>query len=104
MSSSKLAAVYSFMRFFPRQVADFYPATGILKGLYGISLQLFGTMTLAPLFRLIGSHPALLPNYLVSITGAHYGYWEFDMSVSPVDFRNNIARDNQCTDQTREIH
>jgi hypothetical protein len=86
MSASKLAAVFAFMRFFPRQVADFYPATGILNGLYGISLQLFGTMTLAPIFRLVGSHPALLPNYLVSITGAHYGYWEFDMSVSPVIF------------------
>jgi hypothetical protein len=84
MSASKLAAVFAFMRFFPRQVADFYPATGILKGLYGISLQLFGTMTLAPLFRLIGSHPALLPDYMVSITGAHYGYWEFDMSMSPM--------------------
>ena len=84
MSASKLAAVFAFMRFFPRQIADSYPTTGILQGLFGIGLQLAGTMTLAPLLNLIGSTPALLPNYLISVTGAHYGFWEFDMSLSPI--------------------
>ena len=86
MSASKLAAVFAFMRFFPRQVADYYPTTGFLKGLFGIALQLFGTMNLAPLLKLAGSHPALLPNYMIAVTGAQYGYWEFDMSMSPVVF------------------
>jgi hypothetical protein len=86
MSASKLAAVFAFMRFFPRPMADYYPNTGILKGLFGIALQLFGTMNLTPLLKLVGSQPALLPNFMVSVTGAWYGYWEFDMSMSPVVF------------------
>ncbi len=86
MSASKLAAVFAFMRFFPRQVADNYPTTAALKGLLGIIFQLLGTMNLAPLFKLIGSDPALLQNLMNSVTGAPYGYWEFDMSVSPVVF------------------
>jgi len=86
MSASKVAAVFAFMRFFPRQITDYYPNTGILKGLFGIALQLFGTMNLAPLLKLIGSHLTLLPNYMISVTGAQYGYWEFDMSMSPVVF------------------
>ena len=86
MSASKLTAVFAFMRFFPRQMADTYPATGFLKGLFGIALQLFGTMNLAPLLKLAGSHPSLLPNYMISVTGAQYGYWEFDMSMSPAVF------------------
>jgi len=86
MSASKLAAVFAFMRLFPRQMADYYPTTGFLKGLFGIALQLFGTMNLAPLLKLVGSHPALLPNYMISVTGAQYGYWEFDMSMSPIVF------------------
>lgn len=86
MSASKLAAVFAFMRLFPRQVADYYPTTSILKEIFGIALQLFGTMNLAPLLKLIGSHPGLLPNYMISVTGALYGYWEFDMSMSPIVF------------------
>ena len=85
LSASKLAAVFAFMRFFPRQIADNYH-TGMLKGLFGILLQLLGTMNLAPLLKLAGSHPSLLPNYMISITGAMYGYWEFDMSMSPIVF------------------
>jgi len=86
MSASKVAAVFAFMRFFPRQLEDYYPGTSILRGLFGIVLQLLGTMNLAPLLKLVGSDPGLLPNYMVSVTGAPYGYWEFDMSMSPVVF------------------
>jgi hypothetical protein len=86
ISASKLAAVYGFMRFFPRQMADSYPTTGILKGLLGVGFQLLGTMNLAPLLRLVGLDPALLQNFMISITGAQYGYWEFDMSMSPIVF------------------
>jgi len=83
-SASKVAAVFAFMRLFPRLFADSYPATGLLKGLLGIALQLLGTMNLAPLFKLIGPDPVLLLNAMRLATGAHYGYWEFDMSLSPI--------------------
>jgi hypothetical protein len=90
MSASKLSAVYSFMRFFPRQIADTY-SVNLFTGIFGIALQLLGTMNLVPLFSIAKMDPNLLPNYLVSATGAHYGYWEFDMSMSPVVFGILIA-------------
>jgi hypothetical protein len=83
MSASKLAAVFAFMSFFPRQIADYYPNINILKGLSGIILQLLGTMNLAPLLKLVGKDPSLLGG-MASITGANYGFWEFDMSLSPI--------------------
>ena len=86
ISASKLAAVYAFMRFFPRQIADHYQTSGILAGLIGIVLQLLGTMNLTPLFWAARLDPNLLGGYLISATGAFYGYWEFDMSMSPVVF------------------
>jgi hypothetical protein len=86
LSASKLAAVYAFMRFFPRQIADHYQTSGILAGLFGIVLQLLGTMNLTPLFWAARLDPNLLGGYLISATGAFYGYWEFDMSMSPVVF------------------
>jgi hypothetical protein len=85
-SASKLAAVFAFMRYFPRQIADSYPSVGYLQGLLGILFQFLGTMNLAPLYKLIGIDPALLQNLMISVTGAQYGYWEFDMSLSPVVF------------------
>jgi hypothetical protein len=86
ISASKLAAVYAFMRFFPRQVADTYPTVGIPQGLVGVFLQLLGMMNLLPLVWLLRMNPEILPNMMVRITGAFYGYWEFDMSLSPVVF------------------
>ncbi len=85
LSASKLAAVYSFMRYFPRLVSDSYQTT-IWSGLLGIVMQLLGTMTIAPLVQIMGGHAGLLDLYMYKITGAHYGYWEFDMSLSPVVF------------------
>lgn len=90
LSLSKLSAVFSFMRFFPRQIADYYPTT-MLKGLLGIVMQLLGTMNLTPLIKLIGHHTDSLLAYMVSISEAYYGYWEFDMSMSPVVFGIIIA-------------
>ncbi|MGA7195217.1 MAG: hypothetical protein WBW94_16490 [Anaerolineales bacterium] len=85
ISASKLAAIYSFMRFFPRTLADYYPTT-IPLGIFGLMLQLLGTMNLAPLFQMIGLNPNSIPNYILSATRADYGYWEMDMSLSPVVF------------------
>ena len=90
ISASKLAAVYSYMRFFPRLIAD-NPVASIWRGLLGILLQLLGTMNLLPLFWLAHLKPILLQNMLESISGTGYanfvfGYWEFDMSLTPLVF------------------
>ncbi len=85
MSGSKLGAIYSYMRFFPRQMADHYSVTAA-SGLKGIIEQLLGTMSLAPLLKIVGLHPSDLREYLIQSTGANYGYWEFDMALSPMVF------------------
>ena len=84
ISASKLAAVFAFMRFFPRQMEDQYPTSGLFLALMGIVLQLLGTMNLVPLAWISGLNPNLLPANMTGVTGALYGYWEFDMSLSPV--------------------
>jgi hypothetical protein len=85
MSASKLAAVYSFMRFFPRELADHYSG-GFRSGLSGLALQLLGTMNLVPVWRLVGANPNGLLDYLRIMTRSQWGYWELDMSMSPVIF------------------
>jgi hypothetical protein len=84
LSVAKLSAVYSFMRFFPRQLADDYSSTNFFKGLLGIGLQLLGTMNLIPFLSLARIDQKILPIFFKWITGANYGYWEFDMSLSPI--------------------
>ncbi len=85
ISLSKLAAVYSFMRFFPRTIADHYD-THFLTGIVGIFLQLLGTMNILPLLLLSGSNPDTLSNFIYGMTRADYGFWEVDMSVTPIVF------------------
>lgn len=94
LSASKLSAVYSFMRFFPRLLADVYSVNS-LSGIFGIALQLLGTMNLVPLFAIGRLDPNMLPFYLIRATGATYGYWEFDISMSPVVFGIILAGMNQ---------
>lgn len=102
MSGSKLAAIYSYMRFFPRQIADSYQTT-IMKGLFGIALQLLGPMNLTPLIKLIGQNTNSLLAYTASMSGAYwYGYWEYDMSMSPVVFVIIIAGFYQFIRKPRE--
>jgi hypothetical protein len=85
LSASKLAAIYAFMQFFPRKFSTEYDTTFLL-GLMGIFLQLLGTMNLVPLAWIAGLDPANLPANMTGVSHALYGYWEFDMSVSPVVF------------------
>jgi len=86
ISASKIAAVYSYMRFFPRPVLDNVTDQPI-SGLIGILLQLLGTMTLRPVLALAGLDPSAMISMMRAATGNHlFGYWEFDMSVSPVVF------------------
>jgi len=76
---------------FPAKWRINYPTT-ILKGLIGIALQLLGAMNLTLLIKLIGQNTNSLLAYSVSMSGALYGYWEFDMSMSPVVFGILIGR------------
>ena len=78
LSSSKIFAVYSFMRFFPRTLSDFYNVSTV-QGLAGIILQLTTTPLLNP-FRLL-THLQDPYNFLRQWTGADYGLWELDTSV-----------------------
>ncbi len=85
ISLSKLTAVYSFMRFFPRAIADEYDPR-LWVGLFGILLQLMGTMNLVPLFLLAGLKPDTLPYFMPAESHHSLGLWEVDMSLSPIVF------------------
>jgi hypothetical protein len=83
LCGSKLWAVFSFMRFFPRLAQDTY-TTNMWTGFVGIVHQLMGTMTLAPLYRVLqGKFTPDSIVYLAKSTGTIYGYWELDESLSP---------------------
>ncbi len=83
LSASKLFAVYSWMRFFPRTMYDQYDVS-LLRGIVGLIYQLLGTMNLVPLRWLLGTDINLVPLSLQNWTGSFYGYWETDVSLSPV--------------------
>ena len=85
ISASKLVASFSFMRYFPRLIADNYPVS-LFVGLLGIILQLLGTQTLVPLFLIGGREPSTYPTFTRAATGTHYGMWELDISLTPVVF------------------
>jgi hypothetical protein len=80
---SKLYAVYSFMRFFPRAIADSYDVPLLIAPL-GLFLQLFGVMGMAPIFSIAGIKLAIIRNLLQAYTGTALGLWELDLSISPV--------------------
>jgi len=81
LCGSKLFAVYSLMRFFPREAQDSYK-TNLLTGVVGMVHQLLGTMTMAPIYRLLRD-PARFITALVEGTGTPYRIWELDASLSP---------------------
>lgn len=83
LCGSKLWAVYSFMRFFPRLAQDNY-TTNMWTGFVGIVHQLMGTMTLAPFYRVLQGK--FTTDFIVDLsrsTGTIFGYWELDESLSP---------------------
>jgi hypothetical protein len=82
LCSSKLAAVISLMRYFPRIAQDSYK-TSLFTGVVGMVHQLLGTMTMTPVYRLLGN-PAGFITGLVEATGTPYRIWELDASLSPV--------------------
>ncbi len=86
LSASKLSAIYSFMRFFPRLIQD-TPRNDVISGLASMLYQLLGTMNLAPIFWATGRDVNQLPEFMLDASSSIYGYiWEFDMSLSPVVF------------------
>ncbi len=80
---SKLYAVNSFMRFFPRDMPDSY-GIPVYIAPFGLLLQLFGVMGLAPLDALLGIKMTAMRSLLQAYTGAYLGLWELDLSLSPV--------------------
>jgi hypothetical protein len=83
LSGSKIYAVYSFMRFFPRQISDDYPIT-IFQGLLGMLRQYIGVMGITPLRLLRGQDVNALLRYYSIVFNTDYGVWEFDTSLTPI--------------------
>lgn len=83
MAGSKLYAVASFMQQFPRHAVDVYEVS-IGQALIGVATQLLGVMILAPIVLITGSDPELVSGGLSALTGAKFGIWELDCSLSPV--------------------
>ena len=81
--ASKVFAVQSLMRQFPRAVTDNYPV-GALHGLAGLGAQLVGGMTIIPALLLAGRPPQQVDGALVRMTGAPWRVWELDTGLSPV--------------------
>ncbi len=81
LSGSKLNAILSFMRFFPRQKYDLLVSSGwsAFKSLF---MQYFGTTILLPFYYLPQGFDA---SYFVAqvqkIAEHSYGIWEFDMAL-----------------------
>jgi hypothetical protein len=74
---SKITAVLSFMRFFPR-LTDDHPHISLFKALLGFALQLF----FAPMAILFPALP--VDDILRRATGSLWGLWEIDAGLSPV--------------------
>lgn len=83
LGASKIYAVLSFMRFFPRIVAETF-STSILQAFLGMLAQLAGMMLLGPYFLLTGQNLVNVRNFLQDINGTGSGLWEMDNSLSPV--------------------
>ena len=82
VSLSKLYAVTSLMRLFPRVVMDSYPVNWLM-GLCGMLFQYIGVMLSAPFLLLIDKSPMNYVGLLYTLIGANHGFWELDMSLSP---------------------
>jgi hypothetical protein len=71
------------MRQFPRIIVDMYDVT-VAQALIGVIAQFFGVMSFGPIMLLAGQNTDFLSGALSNITGAKYGIWETDISLSPV--------------------
>ncbi len=83
LNVSKLYAVNSFMRFFPRTIADHFDVPLRIAPV-GLFLQLAGVMGIAPIYAITGEKMTTIRLLLQAYTGAPVGLWELDLSMSPV--------------------
>ena len=83
LAGSRIFAVYSFMRFFPRQISDNYPIS-MVQGLLAMARQLLGVMGLVPLRILRGQNVNTLRTYFSGAYKTDYGVWEFDTALTPM--------------------
>jgi len=90
LSASKLSAIFSFMRFFPREIEDVYGITYI-QGLKGMMMQLLGCMIYVPLNLSMGRNLDGLTPFFQQMTGSGYSLWETDISLSPAVFPMLLA-------------
>jgi hypothetical protein len=83
ITASKLYATMSFMVHFPRHFFDVYPVD-LFQASIGLIAQFLGVMVLEPILILSRQKPEFLSGALANLTGARYGIWETDISLSPV--------------------
>jgi hypothetical protein len=83
LSLSKITAVLSFMRYFPRELSDNYGLT-FLQGLKGLGAQLAGFMSLAPVYMAQGKDLNGITKLFQTLTGSKYEIWETDISIAPM--------------------
>ena len=83
LSLSKISAILAFMQYFPREISDVY-SVGVGRGILGLLLQLLGVMHILPIAWLMGLDAGYVGDLLRYYTGARYGLWELDNSISPV--------------------
>ncbi|HTX90907.1 MAG TPA: hypothetical protein VMC09_06785 [Anaerolineales bacterium] len=83
LCGSKVYAINALMQSFPRDVQDVYHVSWI-SSLEGVVMQLVGSMTVLPLLKLIGKSSLDYVVRLTNWTGSPYGFWELDISLSPL--------------------
>jgi hypothetical protein len=87
LSLSKVYAIYTFMRYFQREITYEYSSEYLSTPLLAIMsffAQLLGTTTIAPLMVVTGQDINSLPRILSYLSGYTYsGLWETDNAVSP---------------------
>lgn len=83
LSISKLWAIFSFMRHFPREISDNYGKT-YFQGLIGLALQVAGCFIVIPYYLLTRKNPNDIQDLFFKTTGGDFGIWESDISISPI--------------------
>jgi hypothetical protein len=82
LSLSKISAILSFMRFFPRIQTDIYDQT-YLQGIAAMVRQLVGFDLAAPYYLLAGINFARITPFFNKIRSVQFGLWEWDIALSP---------------------
>lgn len=85
LGASKLYAVLSFLRSFPRAIADEYNTT-LVQSLIAIPLQLLGSMVFSFFGLVTGKTHKYAWDLLMTYTGSNLPMWELDVSLSPALF------------------